>query len=256
MMLLRRVIEHVKTQNWTAVCLDFVIVVVGVFIGIQVANLNDARIDSAREIEYLQALVRDLEESIAYANAITESLGEIRSAQAALADHIQGIHPLDLDELNRTLNRALYPLPTLDVSLATWDELKTAGATPLLKDRSLRFALQELDSRLAQVRQAEADKSAIFYRFSDPYLIDNFNLNTPPFAENANEEARPFVFARQDSDTNPVEALMKDEFRNILIYRFNADGNQLRAINRLKQQFERIVEIVRSRLEKLGAEHQ
>lgn len=32
-MLLRRVIEHVKAQNWTAVALDFVIVVVGVFIG-------------------------------------------------------------------------------------------------------------------------------------------------------------------------------------------------------------------------------
>ena len=30
-MLLRRVIEHVKAQNWTAVALDFVIVVVGVF---------------------------------------------------------------------------------------------------------------------------------------------------------------------------------------------------------------------------------
>lgn len=32
-MLLRRVIEHVRAQNWTAVGLDFVIVVVGVFIG-------------------------------------------------------------------------------------------------------------------------------------------------------------------------------------------------------------------------------
>ena len=42
-MLLRRIIEHVKAQNWFAVGIDFVIVVVGVFIGIQVANWNDAR---------------------------------------------------------------------------------------------------------------------------------------------------------------------------------------------------------------------
>ncbi len=34
-MLLRRVTEHVKTQNWFAVGLDFLIVVVGVYIGIQ-----------------------------------------------------------------------------------------------------------------------------------------------------------------------------------------------------------------------------
>lgn len=43
-MLLRRIIEHVKAQNWTAIAIDFVIVVVGVFIGIQVSNWNDARV--------------------------------------------------------------------------------------------------------------------------------------------------------------------------------------------------------------------
>ncbi len=52
-MLLRRVTEHVKAQNWFAVGIDFLIVVVGVFIGIQVANWNDARRD--RAIEALKA---------------------------------------------------------------------------------------------------------------------------------------------------------------------------------------------------------
>ncbi|MEO1041250.1 MAG: hypothetical protein AAFX52_03080 [Pseudomonadota bacterium] len=48
-MLLRRIIEHVQTQNWTAVALDFLIVVIGVFMGIQVSNWNAARAD--REVE-------------------------------------------------------------------------------------------------------------------------------------------------------------------------------------------------------------
>ena len=43
-MLLRRIAEHVRAQNWTAIAIDFVIVVTGVFIGIQVANLNESRI--------------------------------------------------------------------------------------------------------------------------------------------------------------------------------------------------------------------
>ena len=42
-MLLRRVTKHIKEQNWFAVGIDFVIVVIGVFIGIQVANWNDVR---------------------------------------------------------------------------------------------------------------------------------------------------------------------------------------------------------------------
>lgn len=47
-MLLRRVMEHVTEQNWTAIGIDFVIVVLGVFIGLQVSNWNDARAFSAR----------------------------------------------------------------------------------------------------------------------------------------------------------------------------------------------------------------
>lgn len=59
-MLLRRVIEHVKAQNWTAVGLDFIIVVVGVFIGIQVANWNDERVERERAREYIERIQEDL----------------------------------------------------------------------------------------------------------------------------------------------------------------------------------------------------
>ena len=47
-MLLRRVIDHVRTQNWTAIGIDFVIVVVGVFIGLQVQEWSAARDDDER----------------------------------------------------------------------------------------------------------------------------------------------------------------------------------------------------------------
>ncbi|WP_425411070.1 hypothetical protein [Hyphococcus sp.] len=63
-MLLRRVTEHVKAQNWFAVFLDFVIVVVGVFIGIQVANWNDARLQRHTEREFLVQLRNEIAESV------------------------------------------------------------------------------------------------------------------------------------------------------------------------------------------------
>ena len=47
-MLLRRISKHVKDQNWFAVLIDFAIVVVGVFIGLQVANWNEARSENER----------------------------------------------------------------------------------------------------------------------------------------------------------------------------------------------------------------
>ena len=64
-MLLRRITEHVKVQNWFAVFLDFVIVVFGVFIGIQVANWNEARAENELAERYIVQLVSDLQSDIA-----------------------------------------------------------------------------------------------------------------------------------------------------------------------------------------------
>ena len=59
-MILRRVIAHLRNQEWTAVGIDFVIVVVGVVVGIQVSNLNSARIDRTLETGYVDRITIDL----------------------------------------------------------------------------------------------------------------------------------------------------------------------------------------------------
>ena len=71
-MLLRRVIEHVKAQNWTAVALDFFIVVVGVFIGIQVANWNNRVVDKRKADERLTTILIDIEQERAILKATRE----------------------------------------------------------------------------------------------------------------------------------------------------------------------------------------
>ncbi len=63
-MLLRSISKHVKDQNWFAVFLDFIIVVFGVFIGIQVANWNEARASYQRETLLLHELKREVEKSV------------------------------------------------------------------------------------------------------------------------------------------------------------------------------------------------
>jgi hypothetical protein len=63
-MILRRITEHVRAQNWFAVAIDFVIVVVGVFVGIQVSNWNASRVERAQEQATLVRLVEDYRELI------------------------------------------------------------------------------------------------------------------------------------------------------------------------------------------------
>ncbi|WP_412061300.1 hypothetical protein [Rubrivirga sp. IMCC45206] len=63
-MIFRRIAEHVRDQNWTAVGIDFVIVVVGVFIGTQVANWNAERLGQQRRGQIVDALETNLRDAI------------------------------------------------------------------------------------------------------------------------------------------------------------------------------------------------
>lgn len=61
-MILRRVISHFRKQEWTAIALDFVIVVVGVFVGIQVSNWNEERRTRMVEHDLLNRLYEETQE--------------------------------------------------------------------------------------------------------------------------------------------------------------------------------------------------
>lgn len=55
-MLLRRFSERFAKQDWTAIVIEFAIVVAGVFVGTQVSNWNSARIEQQRGRDYLRRI--------------------------------------------------------------------------------------------------------------------------------------------------------------------------------------------------------
>ncbi len=59
-MILRRLSQSIKQQNWTAIWIEFVLLVAGVFLGIQVSNWNTARVDQKRADELLVRLINDM----------------------------------------------------------------------------------------------------------------------------------------------------------------------------------------------------
>jgi hypothetical protein len=60
-MLLRRITQHVKDQNWFAVVIDFAIVVFGILLAFQVTEWNQRLKNNGIEGEYLMRIARDLE---------------------------------------------------------------------------------------------------------------------------------------------------------------------------------------------------
>jgi len=149
MMRLRRVGEHVKTQNWTAVGLDFVIVVVGVFIGIQVSNWNEARKEEEATERYLARLADDLtsmQAQIRREAAFAEQLHEgailaLNSLRACEFD------PADDEKINLTF-QAYQSAPAPYIYRATFDEMMASGAFASLPNEELKSRVASLYSSL------------------------------------------------------------------------------------------------------------
>jgi len=59
-MVVRRIREHVATHNWFAVLVDLMILIIGVFIGMQVSNWNAARIERGEVRAYRTQIIDDL----------------------------------------------------------------------------------------------------------------------------------------------------------------------------------------------------
>jgi len=166
-MILRRITEHVKAQNWFAVGIDFLIVVVGVFIGIQVANWNDARKERAAEQRYLVELARDLQADVAeMQRGRRHMLGRLATSEAILLavdpDYQRagffpevGEEPVPNPSFAGYVHAALTATFILVGTDYTFDELVQSGRLGVLSDRALVNRLTTYYGRVKVRRQED-----------------------------------------------------------------------------------------------------
>ena len=155
-MLLRRITQHVKDQNWFAVFVDFVIVVIGVFIGIQVTNWNTERYEQSLERGYLERLANEVLESrdhtqrvtdswIAQAghlNLVLDSLDDCRMAARDKDDFAEGIYNLGKFEM-------AYQ------NMSTLEEMKSTGRLGIIQSVAISDALSELEIQINYQERVE-----------------------------------------------------------------------------------------------------
>jgi hypothetical protein len=161
-MILRRIIAHFRNQEWAAIAIDFMIVVFGVFFGIQVANWNAAATDRRAEAGYLLQLQRDVE-------AIKSELQAqvaFEQFQATLAGEMFDETQKPPSALrNRRIHIGLSQLSgrrTLRVESPTFVDLQGAGRLGIISDDALRAALIAYFYRTSRI-VAGLDKNNTFF---------------------------------------------------------------------------------------------
>jgi hypothetical protein len=172
-MLLRRVIEHVRKQEWTAIWIDLVIVVVGVFIGIQVSNWNDDRATLRRAAVFSERLRSDLrEEAWSYEMQVGYYTDVAAHGRRAL-DALAGRAPLPDEQLLIAAYRATQFNGTVRRRV-TYDELTSRGEIGLIGDAALRDLAQRVYSTQMFQRNIDEGQTSQYrqwFRLSLPHEV-------------------------------------------------------------------------------------
>jgi hypothetical protein len=129
--------EHVRNQNWTAVGLDFLIVVIGVFIGIQFSNWNDARRHEKSERVYIERIREDL---LANQDDLRQRLSYFQQTRAhALATLDALDRPTDSLGVQFLIDAyQSSQITQREVGRDTYEEIVSVGANSAISDVDVR----------------------------------------------------------------------------------------------------------------------
>ena len=141
-MILRQLAEGIQEQNWSTVVLEVLIVVVGIFLGLQVDDWNEGRKDRIEERDYLERLEADF---VAHREALTFSIGlsDVRLQQIEMVEaavRSPAVAAQNPDRFITAVEKAAWA-SYLPLEPNAYAELLSTGRMTLLGSRELRDLL-------------------------------------------------------------------------------------------------------------------
>lgn len=222
-MILRRITEHVTAHNWFAVAIDFIIVVVGVFVGVQADNWWASQSDARREAAYLRALTEDFSQIIAEIEDDARNYETIAGAMVTLLDQSRSDPPdMSALELNKSFSFVLHMIGTSIVT-DTYSNLTGSGDLRLLRNQELKNALAAFYSRAEIIRLVGNTHELQLVEIFQPYIVENldylavFESDRKTFLPAAIKASLPAAF-EQD---RILGVLPSAQFRNVVAIKFD-----------------------------------
>lgn len=175
-MILSRVTEHFKKQEWTAIFLDFLIVVAGILIAFQITAWNEARRDRALEREYLERLQADIQNTLDSRRKAAQWDETRLAQQAVVLNALRSGALRDEDRAAFDTGLAWFGFVSgPDVQWATVNELRSTGAMNLISDVALRGRILEFDADLQRRQGITGNFMDSIYVFREQ-LGDRFEV--------------------------------------------------------------------------------
>ena len=153
-MIFNRIAQGLRRQDWFTAVLELVILVIGIYIGLQVDDWVTERQERASETMYLELLARDvaeLQDQVAAQHAFEkDKVDAAARAYKLLTTENPSVHKSELGELLTSLSGRR----TLSLISSTYEQMVSSGHLQLIRDRELRdrivrlFALLKRDEQI------------------------------------------------------------------------------------------------------------
>ncbi len=173
-MILRRLVTALRKQSWLTVVLELVVVVVGIFLGLQVDSWNEARKDRVLEQQYVASLKADFQADI---EELDEAIALAKSR--ALLDRLL-ISTIDKGRVEGDPNEFIWAvfssflLNFPSYTRATINDLLSTGNLQLLQDSNLKAAVAEYYTDIEYREQWKTNwrEMQIAMEHTLPHLLD------------------------------------------------------------------------------------
>lgn len=160
-MILRRIADAIREQNWFTVIIEILIVVIGVFIGLQVQQWADEQARLNQETTYMQRLHNEVID-------LRTARQSVLQTRAIWHDNMATALPVIFGEENRALTddecrgvnyNYLVSNPTADIGSLL--ELQSSGRISIIQNEAVSKALQSFLLTRARAGDSQAQISKL-----------------------------------------------------------------------------------------------
>lgn len=161
-MILRRLAESLRDQNWVAIGIELAILVLGVYLGIQVSNWNEARADEALGREYSERLLADLRHDRAARQQLVDYYDAVSSSAERTVELLDDSSAPARDLVVNAYRATEYAYNPQ--TRATWDEIVSTGHAGLLPRAAVESGLADYFAYDAAFDVMQEFKTSLYRR--------------------------------------------------------------------------------------------
>jgi len=239
-MLLRRISAHMRQENWFAVVLDLLVVVVGLFLGLQIDNWWEGQKEARFEADYIVEINEDFDLNKASLQNSIVDLEQVVSDMIFLLEQSELATPsATVADLNKRL-KSIHTMPTFLPVSRSYSNLTGSGDLRLIRNRPLKNALADYYAAAQLTLLVQTTHELELVETFQPYVIEYFDYTAVARTWGESLPLPPPIY-----EDLILEVLATRQFRNIMVQKWNIASDLLNQHSTMLQRTNEVLEMLR-----------